>query len=641
MNSSKEKIKEIEKKLREASDAYYNSDSPILSDQEFDALKDELESLDANNAFLSTVGAPTDEDSALQKVRHEIPMGSLKKINHANSKQEYQTWLNSIGTAINSSSKLAVSWKLDGSSIEIIYRKGEFVQAITRGDGIIGEDVTHTIKNANGFPKVLPEKVDISVRVEALFPLSKWNDFLFKEGANPRNVAAGTVRRTDGRNAEHLDCVAFNVVGKKSWNSIEEKINWLSSNGFKVVNTRYLKPQDVPEYIKSASANRSNLPYEIDGFVVSVDNCDAQNSLGEKDGLPYWARAWKLPPMGGFTALLDVKWNVGTRGSINPVATVAPVSVGGVVISNVTLHNIEEIKRIDIAVNDQIEVVRAGDVIPKVVRVVKKSDNRVLINCQSCPSCERSVVQRGPFLFCSDPEHCIGVQNKRIMKYIKKREIMFLGDSSLEKLINAKKVSCIKDLYFLTVDSMTQAGLGKTMSLKILEEIKKSMDVSLSDFLGSLSIDLLGRSEAENIVEGGIVTLKMWEEMKPTDLFKIGGFQSTKANRICSSLKQNWKTISELAQILNIQEGIVKPKSTTKTGKLQGQSFCFTGTASRPRKELQKLVETNGGVFSDAVDSTLNFLVIADFNSTSSKAVKARKMNIKMISEEQFVEMIK
>jgi len=634
--STKSRVKELVDKLKEACKAYYLSDSPVLSDAEFDRMKDELVALDPHNPFLKTVGAPI-TDSKLAEAKHEIPMGSLNKIN--NSEAEFNTWLGSITHVTGKTPLLSVNWKLDGSSIELIYKAGKFVQAITRGDGEVGEDVTHTIKNAQGFPKQLDDKVDISVRAEALFRLSDWNKFLHKEGKNPRNVAAGTVRRTDGRNSEHLRCVAFNIVGGQKWNTYKEKLKWMHDRGFEVSQTYFVTPDKVKTVVAQTLANRANLAYEIDGLVISVDDIAHQDSLGEKDLLPYWARAWKFPAMGAFSKLLDVTWDVGTRGTINPVAIIAPAEVGGVTIRNVTLHNMDEIARLGLQIGDEIEVVRAGDVIPKIIRVVKQGSTRKVISCSACPACGSPVKNDGsPFLRCSNDD-CEGVLSKRIMKYIKKREIMFLGDSALDKLIEAEVVTSVKDLYFLTVDKMVKAGLGEEMSKKILEEIKKSMDVTLSDLIGSLSIDLLGRSQAKTIVDGGFTTLASWRNMQEADLLKLGGFQDTKAGRIHKSLRANWKTIEELAGILKVQEGTIAPK-VSKGGSLAGQSFCFTGAAQKPRKELHQLVVDNGGTVYDGVDKSLSFLVIADVNSTSSKAVKARKLGTKLITEEQFLKMI-
>jgi DNA ligase (NAD+) len=635
---SKDKVKNLVSRLQAASEAYYLSDSPIISDADFDALRDELQKIDPDNEFLSTIGSPVGS-SQLAKVKHEIPMGSLRKIDAAEAESQYKTWLNSISAVAGKNPLFCVNWKLDGSSLELLYKKGIFVQAITRGDGNIGEDVTHTIRNAKGFPRKLSEPVDVSVRVEGLFNLRDWTDFLYKEAKNARNGASGTIRRTDGQNSQHIRCLAFNIVGAKKWSTFKEKLGWLTKEGFDVTQTYFVTADKVKQLVDQTLANRDSLPYEIDGLVVSLDSVEYQEKLGEKDGLPYWARAWKFPAMGGFSVLEGVSWDVGTRGTINPVAHIKPVNVGGVTIKNVTLHNMDEIIRLGIQIGDEIEVARAGDVIPKVIRVTKQGNNRTPIVCNKCPACKGKVYQDGPFFFCAQKENCEGVLNKRIMKYIKKREIMFLGDSALDKLIEAGAVTSIKDLYFLTVEKMVKAGLGEEMSKKILGEIQKSMNVTLSDLVGSLSIDLLGRSEAQNIIDGGITTLSMWRDLKPADLLKLGGYQDTKANRICTSLKSNWFIVEELSSILNVTEGKI-PAKVHSNGVLSGKSFCFTGAANKPRKELQRIVETNGGVFADSVDSSLNYLVIADLNSTSSKAVKARKLGINLITEEDFLKMV-
>jgi len=636
MTTPNPRIAELVAKLTEASEAYYLSDTVTMSDAEFDVLKDELEALDPGNPFLATVGAPV-INSKLEKVKHEIPMGSLKKIN--NSEDEYKTWLGSVSSVAGTNPTLAVNWKLDGSSIEILYKKGKFYQAISRGDGKIGEDVTASIKNAKGLPKSLKEPVDLSVRAEALFRLEDWNNTLHALGENPRNVATGTVAREDGENSEYLHVVAFNVVGGQKWNTFKQKLSWLQDNGFEVAETVYLPANEVKAHVDATLLKRDNLEYEIDGLVVSLNNVKEQEALGEKDLLPYWARAWKFPARTGFSKLLDVTWDVGTRGTINPVAIIHPVKVGGVTITNVTLHNMDEISRLGIKIGDEIEVARAGDVIPKILKVTNQGSTRKDITCDKCPSCGGKVHLDGPFIHCSNPDHCIGVQYKRIMKWIKKREIMYLGDSALQKLVDAKVITCVKDIYFLTMQSMMAAGVGEGMSKKILEEVQKSMKVMLADLIGSLSIDLLGRSEAQNIIDGGFITLSMWRDMKDADLLKLGGYGPVKAGRILTSLRKNWATIEELAKILEVTEGKIAPKVVVG-GKLGGASFCFTGAADRPRKELHKLVDDNGGVVSDSVDSTLNYLVIADPNSTSAKANKARRLGTKLITETEFLAMI-
>jgi len=359
-------IAKFEKQLREASEAYYAGDPSPLSDAEFDKLRDELEELDPKNAFLAEVGVAT--DSALQKVRHSIPMGSLKKIT---TLAEFNTWRNTVSKTAKSL-ECACQLKLDGLSAELVYEKGRFVQAITRGDGEIGDDVTHTIKNAQGFPKTVSEKSRVSVRVEAMLKIADWKTH-FSDMANPRNAAAGLVRRTDATGSQHLSTFAFDVLfDNNDFKTEADRIKWLKDEGFQTTPNKVVKADDVEKIINGINDRRQRMDIEIDGAVVKLNQISDQEALGEHDGRPYWARAWKFAAMGAHTILNDVEWAVGTQGRITPVALVEPVSVGGVTISRVTLHNADEIDRLNLGIGDKIEIIRAGDVIPRVVRVIDK-----------------------------------------------------------------------------------------------------------------------------------------------------------------------------------------------------------------------------------------------------------------------------
>ncbi len=622
----KDRIAELERLLREASDLYYNSES-TLSDQDFDRFKDELEELDPDNAFLQEVGAPT--DSALSKVKHKIPMGSLKKIN---TRAEFDTWRNTVSKTA-SNLECLVECKLDGISIELIYRGGKFVQAITRGDGKIGEDVTHSITNAKGFPKTISVKTEVSVRCEALLLIEDWKKYL-ADKANPRNAVSGLVRRTDGENSEHICCVAFDVLTDKSFVTEADRIKWLKSEKFFVTWSKAAKPDQVEKLVKGLEDRRADLKFEIDGAVVKLNVIDDQEALGEHNGRPYWARAWKFAAMGAHTILEDVEWAVGTQGTINPVAKVKPVGVGGTTISNVTLHNMDEIDRLGVQIGDEVEVIRAGDVIPKIVRVVTKGKKRTKITVDACPACGSDVERDGPKLLCTDSSNCVGTQFKKIQKWVKKRDIMYLGDSNLVVLWDNNVVRSVVDLYELTVDSMTKAGLGKRMSEKILEQIDKSRSCSVADLIGSLSLDLLGRSEAGNLVDNGIDTLEKFKKLTAKTIRHFPRFGQTKADRISTAIQDNWSLIEAVAAKLTIAAS--KPKVK---GKLSGKSVCFTGTMQHKRGDLEQKVEDAGGEVR-SVSKGLTYLVIADSKSTSSKAVKARKFGVSLISEADFLKLV-
>ena len=282
-------INDLAKLLQSASDVYYGGEDAIMSDAEFDHMRDELEELDPHHPFLAKVGALA--NSALKKVNHSIPMGSLKKISPGpNQIVEFEAWVKSI-----SGSKIAIQFKLDGLSIEIIYRKGKFVQAITRGDGEVGEDVTHTIKNAQGFPRSISVKDrQVSVRCEALLYIADWKKH-FADKANPRNVASGLVRRIDAKGSEHLRLVAFDILFDDNWFKTEQdRIKWLNAQKFVTTPSEIVHRGAVKWFIQGLIAKRNTLSYEIDGAVVKVDDISQQERLGEHNGRPYWARAWQF-----------------------------------------------------------------------------------------------------------------------------------------------------------------------------------------------------------------------------------------------------------------------------------------------------------------------------------------------------------
>ncbi len=642
------KIDDLVNILRQSSQKYYSDGKSSLSDAEFDEKVKELENLDPDNPFLSEIGSSV-LSSPLSKVTHEIPMGSLKKITYDESKKEFSTWLKSLEDVAGKDPKFAVQLKYDGSSIELIYRNGQFTQAITRGDGDIGEDVTHNIKNSIGVPKTISNTNNLSIRGEAILKIETWKQKLASDDpSNPRNCASGIVRRLDSKDSEFLNFIAFDVkssdpIIESSWNTIEDKINWLKENGFTTVDTKFLYKSEIPDYIEKSIKDRESFEYEIDGAVLKLNNISDQIKLGEHKKIPYWARAWKFPSMGGHAILESVHFGVGTRGTIDPVAIISPVRIGGTVIKNVSLHNMDEIDRLGVNIGDTVEVVRAGDVIPYIVRVVNKSPNGIPITVSKCPSCSGPVHRDGPKMICDNLETCPGVNSKRIAKWISNREIMFLGDSALDILISSGEVKSIRDLYFLTMEKMTSAGLGEVMSRKILVEIQKSLDVTIYDLLGSLSIDMLGRSQAKNVCEAGFNTIDQWQDIKTSDLLNVEGFADIRAKRIYEGIKQNWNIIKDLASFMNIKQGpsLFARKVSSGDSKIANKSFCFTGSMNIPRSELQKMVESKGGINKDSVSKDLDYLVIDDPASSSSKAVKARKLNIKLLSENEFLEMTK
>lgn len=624
------RIKELEKLLRKASKDYYDG-IPSLADQDFDKLRDDLESLDPTNSFLSEVGAPA--DSALTKVKHSIPMGSLNKMDGPKKDAQLATWRNSMPKGL-----VVVQRKLDGLSIELVYRNGKFVLAITRGDGKVGEDVTHTIKYAKHLPKTISvTDRQVSVRCEVMLYIADWEKHF--TGANPRNSASGTVRRTDAKLSEWLACIAFDVeFDNNCFATEQDRIEWLENEKFTTTPSEVIDISRMEEAIKRIEDKREFMYYEIDGAVIKLNDIAAQEKLGEHNGRPYWARAYKFTPMAGYSVVKDITWSVGTQGTITPVANIEPVRVGGTVISNVSLSNMDEIERLGLWIGDEVEVIRAGDVIPKIVKVTASGKIRTCIGLIRCPICNALVNRDGPFYRCSNTESCAGVNSSKIKKYIKKRNIMYIGDSTVDTLISAGLLKDAADVYHVTNANMIAAGIGVKMVKKIRVEIDKSRTCSLADMVGSLSIDLLGRSEASNLVGHGVDTLDKWKNLTATEIAGYPGYQSTKAKRISTALKDRWKLIEKLSRCLTIAD----PVKITG-GKLEGDSFviCLTGKMSRPKKEIAADIEAAGCQVLDSVNKSITHLCQADPNSQSTKSKKAEKLGIPVISEQQLVDMLR
>ena len=621
------------KQLEEASATYY-AGSPIITDAEFDDAILELRNTDPDHPFLKRIGAPV---PGTKKVKHKIPMGSLS---NANNMKEFEAWLPEDRPAI------CLSHKLDGSSLELVYDKGSFVQAITRGDGEYGEDVTKNVLRSGNIPISIPPSIT-SVRCECLIYVEEWEEH-FEGDANPRNSAAGTLRRHDGRNAEYLRFYAFDALIDSDCVNQTMAALMLSeffvleilSKWFRVPEYTILHFRDSHEYIwfEDQETERDHFNYEIDGVVAKIDDRRKSKEMGVRDGRPKGQIAVKFKPRGGETVLRKVVWQVGHTGSLTPVGEVDPVGVGGTTIRRVTLCNMDEIERLGVAIGDTVEVVRAGDVIPKMTKLISKGKNRTVIcSPQSCPVCKSKTAKDGARVFCTNDE-CEGKSLGRVMTWVKKRNILRVG----VVLVSAANIESIEHLYKMSFDEWTnvQMGngiLGKKRAQKVVESLDKSLSVSLPDFLGSIGISGVGRSLCRDLCDGlGIKTIYDVLTIHPEHIEKLEGFGSTRAYEFCSWLLDHREEVTQLASIMYFEND----DCDDKNGAFYRETICFTGKSPKPRPAMSKLAEEAGASVSSSVGSSTTILVIADTNSESSKAVKARKMGIKLMSPEDFLSKI-
>jgi len=352
-----ERQEELKKLIREAKTDYYNL-TPNVSDQQYDAWVDELSQLSPNDEDVVAIGAAPSQYSVWEKVKHEIPMGSLGKVN---SEKELDEW------ALKSNAKeWFITHKIDGSSMELVYRGGKLIRCVTRGDGIIGENVTHNISKVPSVPKSISTTDDITVRGEVVMMKNVFGSKYSEEYANPRNTAAGKVRekKGGGEACKDLEFLAYWVYSENKIKTMQLTMQWLKELGFKV------PPYDNGDfsYIKRTyekeALSRDNIPYEIDGMVVSISDLELLEEMGSLNGRPKGQIAWKFDPAMRETRVIDIKWQVGNSGRITPVAVVEPVEVGGVTITNISLHNLSLFHDLALCSGDRVLVSRRNDVIP-------------------------------------------------------------------------------------------------------------------------------------------------------------------------------------------------------------------------------------------------------------------------------------
>lgn len=633
-----QKIEQTLKALKAADQEYYNG-QPTMTDREYDHLKDTLTNLKDTQVmeYLKLVGYRPDD--MLEKRPHAIHMGSQAK---AHSFEEVSSWASRKGAR----PPFLVSYKMDGSSMEAIYQDGRLVSVLTRGDGLVGSEVLMNALLWEGLPGQLPQGSPlstgkVSVRGEAILLRSLWAKMLAHKGyTNPRNAGNGIATTKEDREALNRLITFFAFDSSSPIQSQSLDLATLEEAGFTVVPHEVCQSlEQVRASFSSTAQLRAGLPYEIDGVIVGVVDKKEREQLGYSDGgtRPNGQIAWKFQSLTAETRVTGITLTQGHTGAIIPTATLEPVQVGGVTVSNCLLNGFQYISELGLNIGDVVEVERAGDVIPHIVQVVQKGSSGVFAPPTNCLACDHQLDWSGRSLICPNPE-CEGKEFQLLRNWVKKTDIKHLGDVLLKELYESGAVKSITDLYGLSESiSEVKVGtgkLGKSMAKKILAEIDRTRSLDISTFIGSLGIKFLGRSMAEKI---GYETVEQYLGWTVEDLSNKPEMGRRKALLMGQSISSKAELIRELSQIIKITglKTVAAPsESTAATGKV----FVFTGVRMSPHQK-DRFAEI-GAVEKSSVSKGVDFLVQKDPSSNSSKSEKAKGLGIRIISLEEFSEML-
>jgi DNA ligase (NAD+) len=640
--SSKARIPELVELLRKYRDAYYNGE-PLVSDASYDALEDELRALDPDHSLLASIGAPVPAGDGgevvteWEKARHAIPMGSLNKVVNEAEFRQWAARCDQLGAESELtpiSKDLLVTEKLDGLSLAVNYENGELVSAITRGDGQVGERITPNARRMKGVPAKLAEPLTVSIRGEIILKLSDMRRAWPGYESPPRNKAAGTSKRFDGSGCEHLTVMFYDLEGGEEFTTEAQKFERLLELGLIVPPFEVADLDGVLGVHKAYAANkRAKLDYEIDGLVVRANDLRSQHLLGELADRPRAAVAFKFASMAKMTRVVAISWETGPTGRVTPIANVEPVEIGGAVVQYVVLHNVSNIERLGVGVGDEVLVSRRNDVIPHLEEVVVKHGETAKTPAD-CATCEASLSRRGEYLVCTNLS-CRAIVEGRIHRWVGTQDIHEWGDKLIAQLVEAKLVNEPADLYRLKVEDIAKLERrGNLIAKKALDNLHAKLPLTLPVFLASLGIDEFALETAKLIVGAGYDTLEKVQAATADELAELKGMGAIKAKAVAAGLKSREAEIERL-----LAAGVV-PVPPRSGGALSGKSFCFTGTLPRPRKEYEEMVLAHGGTLLSGVTKELHYLVLADPNSGSTKAEKARKYGTQCIDAAGFMALI-
>jgi len=666
--------KEIEKvyikkinELKKHDKAYFQQDSPIISDKDYDIIKQEIFNLEKKYSYLKNKNSPSQKvgyepSGKFKKIEHDIPMLSLA---NAFSKENIEDFLKKIKNFLNikDSEKIIFSAepKIDGISASLKYINGIFTLGLSRGDGKTGEDITNNLKTIRNIPKKInnpnfPKILDVRGEVY----ISK-HDFkkIAKQFANPRNAAGGSLRQKDSNETKKIPlkfvAYGFGTVEPKNFEKQSEYLKLLKTWGFNTnsLNKLVSTIEDIEKNYKMIETQRSTIDYDLDGLVYKVDNLKLQNRLGFVSNSPRWAIAHKFSSEKGFSIIKNIEIQVGRTGALTPVAKIESVNIGGVVVSNATLHNKDEINRKDIRIGDTVCIQRAGDVIPQVLYVdkAKRNKNTKKFNFpDKCPSCGSKTIKefnystkkKDAVTRCPDPKfNCKEILREKLKHFVSKDALNIdgFGKKIIQNFWDLNMIKYPADIFNLNFKKITNfEGWGDLSASNLEKAIKKSQKISLDKLIFAIGIRHIGQENAKTLAKY-FVNIKKFEELFDGEkrkkilnyLLELDGIGETQINSLETffSHSTNLNSVSNLIKELNVTDF-----KTSKSGIFYGKTIMFTGGLSEmSRAEAKALVEKEGGKILGTTSKKLDYLVVGDSKPTSKKVERAKQLNIKILDE--------
>ncbi len=662
-----EQIQQLRETLHQHNYKYYVLDQPEISDFEFDILLRQLQDLETQHPEYFDENSPTQRVGGtitknFNTIVHENRMYSL---DNSYSREDLIDWENRIQKVLgNVPVEYVCELKYDGASISLTYEKGKLVKAVTRGDGFQGDEVTANIRKVNSIPLILrgegyPPKFDI--RGEIILPLKefeKLNQELIEIGetpySNPRNTASGSLKLKDSKEVEkrNLDCLLYFLTGASNmcWETQYEALEFARSWGFKVPKESVFASNmnEVFDFIDYWDVHRHDLPYETDGVVVKVNSCTFQDELGYTAKSPRWAIAYKFKAEQVSTRLNSISYQVGRTGAITPVANLEPVQLAGTIVKRASLHNADQIEKLDIRLNDVVFVEKGGEIIPKIIGVnltERTVESQPVVYITHCPECKTALVRNEGEAnhYCPNFYGCPPQIIGRIEHYISRKamDIDGLGGETVALLYQNHLVDSYADLYELKKEQIIPLErMAEKSAENLINGIEKSKQVPFEKVLYALGIRYVGETVAK----------KLAKHFKTLDALSVATFEELVAvdeigEKIAQSIVEFFYDLNNIMLLkrlksYGIQTQIVEDESIVRTDKLKGKTIVVSGVFTLfSRDELKKMIEDNGGKNGSSISSKTDYVVAGD-NMGPSKLEKATQLKIPILSEQDFVKLL-